>query len=46
MEGFFLVQPQVFRFGKNFANQESIKDAVVLGWTMGQADFRKVEPNN
>ena len=26
------VRPQVFRFGKNFANQQNIKDAIVLGW--------------
>ena len=25
-------RPQVFRFGKNFANGQNIKDAVVLGW--------------
>jgi len=26
------VRPQVFRFGKNFANRQNIKDVVVLGW--------------
>ena len=26
------VRPQVFRFGNTFANQQNIKDAVVLGW--------------
>jgi len=26
-----LVRPQVFRFSKNFANRQNIKDAVVLG---------------
>ena len=30
--GLCLVRPQVFRFGKNFANRQNIKDAVVLGW--------------
>ena len=26
------MRPQVFRFGKNFANRQNIKGAVVLGW--------------
>ena len=33
------MRPQVFRFGKNFANRQSIKDAVVLGW--GRQIFAK-----
>ena len=36
---FCLVRPQVFRFGKNFANRQHIKDAVVLGW--GRQIFEK-----
>ena len=31
--------PQVFPFGKNFAKQQNIKDAVVLGW--GRQIFEK-----
>ena len=31
--GLSLVRPQVFHFGKNFANRQNIKDAVVLGWS-------------
>ena len=34
-----LLRPQVFRFGKNFANRQNIKDAVVLGW--GRQIFEK-----
>ena len=30
--GLCQLRPQVFRFGKNFANQQNIKDALVLGW--------------
>ena len=37
--GLCLVQPQVFRFGKNFANRQNIKYAVVLGW--GRQIFAK-----
>ena len=32
IEGLCQVRRQVFRFRKNSANQQSIKDAVVLGW--------------
>jgi len=34
------VRPQVFRFDKNFANWQNIKDAVVLGW--GRQIFEKL----
>jgi len=37
--GLCLLRPQVFRFGKNFANRQNIKDAVVLGW--GRQIFEK-----
>jgi len=37
--GLCLVRPHVFCFGKNFANQQNIKDAVVLGW--GRQIFEK-----
>jgi len=37
--GLCLERPQVFRFGKNFANRQNIKDAVVLGW--GRQIFEK-----
>ena len=37
--GLCQVRPQVFRFGKNFANRQNIKDAVVLGW--GRQIFTK-----
>ena len=30
--GLSLVRPQDIRFGKNFANRQNIKDAIVLEW--------------
>ena len=37
--GLCQVRLQVFRFGKNFANRQNIRDAVVLGW--GRQIFAK-----
>ena len=39
IEGLCLVRPQVFRFGKNFANRQNSKYAVVLEW--GRQIFAK-----